>query len=199
MFRNKIARKPVNETVVSMTVGGILYGFNIPLHLIDIYFPIIIATNRNVCLLIYVTDYTIIVLSNLNVVLMTIDRYVAIVHPFVYSKHDNALPGVRWLIGTIWLYSFIAGMSHFFYNKWTPTSYCIPELTIANILVRVLVFPVVLLGGIAIVVLYIRIYLVAARVHRRVHVAQSQVYVYKYKDIFTSIISKYSRAPHTAW
>ena len=183
MFRNKTARKPVNETVVSMTVGGILYGVNIPLHFIDIYFPTISITNRTVCLLIYVMDYTVMVLSNLNVVLMTIDRYVAIVHPFVYSKYDNALPGVRWLIGTIWLYSLIAGIPHFFYSKWTPTSYCIPERTIETVLVIVLVFPVITLGGIAIIIIYIRIYFEVAGVHRRVHFVHSQVYECVYISI----------------
>ena len=170
-----MAHKPVNETVVSMNVGGILYGVNIPLHVIGIYFPTIILTNRTVCLLVYLMHYATIVLSNLNVVLMTIDRYVAIVHPFVYSKYDNALPRVRWLIGTIWLYSFIVGLSHFFYNKWTPTSYCISERTLETVLIRALVFPVIMLGGITIVLLYIKIYIVAAKVHRCVHVAHSQV------------------------
>ena len=147
-----------------MTVGGILHGVNMPLHLIDIYFSTTIYTNRTVCLITYVMHYIIIAACNLNVVLMTIDRYVAIVYPFVYSKYDNALPRVRWLIGTIWLCLFIAGIYHFFYNKWTPTSYCISMWTIETVLVTVIVFPVVLLGGIAIVVLYIRIYFVAARV-----------------------------------
>ena len=170
-----MARKPVNETVLSTTVCGLLYGVNTPLHLVAAYFPIFISTSRTVCLLIVATDYFIIVLSNLNVVLMTIDRYVAIVHPFVYSKHGNTLPRVRWLIVTTWLYSFIAGVSHFFYNRWTSTSYCIAELTIEFILLRVLVFPVITFGGIAIVALYTRIYFVVAQIHRRVHLVNAQV------------------------
>ena len=172
-----MAHKPVNETVLNTTVGGLLYGVNTPLHLVAVYYPIVISTSRAVCLLLVATDYFIIVLSNLNVVLMTIDRYVAIVHPFVYSKHGNALPCVRWLIVTTWSYSFIAGISHFFYNKWTPTSYCISELTIEFILLRVLVFPVITLGGIAIVALYTRIYFVVALIHRRVHLEHTQVYL----------------------
>lgn len=103
------------------------------------------------------------ILSNLNVVLMTIDRYVAVVHPFIYVKYGNSLPVVRWLIGAMWVYSLGVGASFFIYNKWTPESYCIPELTEQPILAQTLVLPEVGVGAVLIIVLYGRIFFIAAK------------------------------------
>jgi hypothetical protein len=162
-IRSSVLRNRVNEIVISLAVADTLYVCNIPLHVVDVYFVTIEVTNRTVCLLIFACDYTVMILSNLNVVLMTIDRYVAVVHPFIYVKYGNSLPVVRWLIGAMWVYSLGVGASFFIYNKWTPESYCIPELTEQPILAQTLVLPEVGVGAVLIIVLYGRIFFIAAK------------------------------------
>ena len=66
------------------------------------------ATNRTLCLFYYAGNNLAVAICNLNILFITIDRYVAIVHPFTYVHFGNSLPCLRWLIGVIWVYSLFA-------------------------------------------------------------------------------------------
>jgi hypothetical protein len=170
--RYPAVRNRVNETVISLALGDILSFINIPMHIISDYVTVLLQTNRTLCLFSYCCNYCIVILSNLNVVLMAVDRYVAIVHPFSYVKYGNSLPHIRWIIGVCWLYSFLAGFSHMIFNKWTPTSYCVEGATIYSIISQVTVLSVVAAGAVAMVILYARIFFVAVRQARTIQVAQ---------------------------
>ena len=147
-------------------MGDLIYGFIIPLHILDIYFPYLEATNGPICLIFYASNNLAVTVCNLNISLITIDRYVAIVHPFTYVRNGHSLPCLRWLIGSIWAYSLFASSTHLFYNKWSPTSYCIMELTIEDILLEIFTLPLICLSAAVVVIAYIHIYLVILR-HKR--------------------------------
>jgi hypothetical protein len=171
-YRYPAVRNRVNETVISLALGDMLCFINIPMHIISDYVTILVQTDRTLCLLFYCCNFSIVIISNLNVVLMAVDRYVAIVHPFSYVKYGNSLPHIRWIIGVCWLYSFLAGFSHMIFNKWTPTSYCVEGATIYSVITQVTVLSIVAAGAVAMVILYARIFFVAVRQARTIQIAQ---------------------------
>ena len=149
-------------------LGDMMYGLILPLHLLDVYFPYLEATNGTLCLFLYAGNNFMITIYSLNIFFITIDRYIAIVHPFVYVRNGNSLPYLRWFIGAIWSYSILTSASYFIYNQWTSTSYCLMELTIQPILLQLFTLPLILLSALAVVTAYVRIYLVILRQRRQI-------------------------------
>ena len=143
-----------------------MYGLIIPLHFLDIYFPYLEATNGTLCLFFYAGNNFVITTCNLNILFITIDRYIAIVYPFVYVRHGNSLPYLRWFIGAIWLYTILTSASCFAYNKWNSTSYCLMELTIQPILLQIFTLPLIMINLLVTILAYVHIYCVILR-HRR--------------------------------
>ena len=140
-----------------------MYVLVLPLHMIDVYFPQLLAANRTLCLLMPVGDTILVTICNLNIALLTIDRYIAIVHPFAYVAHGNSLPFLRWLLAVIWIYSFIVGNLHFLYNKWASSGHCITSLIMQPIINRICVVPIVLFNATLIITAYTHIFLVIRR------------------------------------
>ena len=143
-----------------------MYGVILPIHILDVYFPHMEATNGSLCMIYYATNNMTITICNLNILFITIDRYVAIVHPFAYVRHGHSLPYSRCIIGVIWAYSVLASATHLFYNKWSQASYCLMEFTIQEILLETLTLPLILLSALVVITSYIHIYLVILR-HKR--------------------------------
>ena len=143
-----------------------MYGLITPSHILDVYFPQLEATNRFLCLSYYAGNNLAVAICNLNILLVTMDRYVAIVHPFTYVQYGNSLPCLRWFIGAIWIYSVCTSASHFIYNKWTENSLCLMALTIQPILIEIFILPLIVVSAIVVVASYIHIYLIILR-HKR--------------------------------
>ena len=128
-----------------------------------------------------VTLFLLLLTCNLNILFITIERYVAIVYPFVYVRHDNSLPYLRWYIWAIWLYTILTSASCFAYNKWTSTSYCIIELTIKPILLQLFTLPLIVINLLVTIIAYVHIYWVIQR-HRRQLDAAISIQVNKWSE-----------------
>ena len=174
-------------------LGDMIYGFITPIHILDVYFPQLEATNRTLCLFYYAGNNLAVAICNLNILFITIDRYVAIVHPFTYVRFGNSLPCLRWLIGVIWVYSLFASASHFIYNKWTEKCYCIMALTIQPILIEIFILPLIVFSAIVVVASYVHIYLIILRHKRQIQATiPSQVYIVEVNKMIHNYISIFS-------
>ena len=121
---NKKMQTRVNKVILSLLAADLLISVMLPFHASFLIVPSL-TLNHYACVLRYAINYVAILTSVLSLLLVTCDRYVAIAHPYHYSKHGS-LPHLNLFIAGIWIYSLSYGITIFFWHRW-PVA-CNPEV-----------------------------------------------------------------------
>ena len=113
----------VNKVILSLLVADLFIGVELPFHASFLLVPTL-SLNHYACVIRYAINYFCVLASVLSLLLITIDRYVAIVHPYHYLKHGSLPRHNLFLVG-IWAYSFGYGIAVILWHRW-PVA-CNPE------------------------------------------------------------------------
>ena len=113
----------VNKIILSLLSADIFLSTIIPFHASFLLVPSL-SLNHYACVIRTSLNYVLCLASAFSVVLVTLDRYVAIIYPYHYSNHGS-LPRLNLFIAGIWLYSLGYGVAVILWHRW-PVA-CNPE------------------------------------------------------------------------
>ena len=157
-------RAKVNDIVLSLAVADLCVGLTLPYHSTFFLDPSI-TQNRVACFLRVSITLQHVMASVFNLLLVTIDRYVAILHPYIYYQ-KGSLPRARLLIVVVWSYSVFA-CSIVCYWNYGPRYMCsLTEIATAEFFAAFWAVPF-FIATTVILVLYARIFLVAFKQEQR--------------------------------
>ena len=121
---NKKMQTQVNKVILSLLTADLLISAMLPFHASFLIIPSL-SLNHYACVLRYAINYVAILTSVLSLLMVTCDRYVAIAHPYYYSKHGS-LQHLNVFIAGIWIYSLGYGLTVILWHHW-PVA-CNPEV-----------------------------------------------------------------------
>ena len=157
-------RVKVNDIVLSLAVADLLVGLALPYHS-TVFVDQKITQNSVACFLRVSITLQHVMASVFNLLLVTIDRYVAILHPYIYYK-AGSLPRARLFIVLVWSYSVFA-CSIVCYWNYGPRYMCsLTEIATAEFFAAFWAVPF-FIATTVILVLYARIFLVAFKQEQR--------------------------------
>ena len=161
---NETVRVKVNDIVLSLAVADLCVGLTLPYHA-SFFFDSSLAKNRVGCFLRVSLTLQHVMASVLNLLLVTIDRYVAILHPYIYYA-KGSLPKARLLIVLVWSYSVLVSSIIFFWYKGSRTSCALADIITPEFYATFWASPFFIASAI-ILVLYARIFIVAFKQEQR--------------------------------
>ena len=157
-------RVKVNDIVLSLAIADLCVGLALPYHSTVFVNPSI-TQNRTACFLRVSITLQHVMASVFNLLLVTIDRYVAILHPYIYYR-QGSLPRARLLIILVWSYSLFA-CSIVCYWNYGPRYMCaLTEIATAEFFTAFWATPF-FIATVVTLVLYARIFLVAFKQEQR--------------------------------
>ena len=169
VYRKPSLRTKINLLIINLSLGDMGVGFtfmmNIILSTLDLF-----PESRFVCILSTVSLVTPIALCLYTIGAIAVERYLAIVHPFIYERVVTHKRMTAVCI-VLWLYSALQASWIWGIGKWSPGTYCVVE-NVFPVLYSILYVDshcVVVQG--ASLVLYYRMFKVALK-HRRAIQAQ---------------------------
>ena len=112
---NHALRTRANDFVLSLAIADLMVGLYMPCFSAVYFFPSL-SLNYLYCNFRNFLQLAHVMASILSILLITIDRYVAIIYPLTYYK-TGSLPCSRLLIAVIWIFSIFSTMTIMFWNK----------------------------------------------------------------------------------
>ena len=123
IIRRKKMLNRKSKVVLSLLVADLLIGAELPYHASFLIVPSL-SLNHYACVIRFAINYVVILASMLSLLLVTLERYIAIAHPYHHSKHGS-LPRLKLFVSGIWIYSLSYGVAVIFWHRWPVT--CNPE------------------------------------------------------------------------
>ena len=157
-------RAKVNDIVLSLAVADLCVGLALPFHASFFEDPTM-TKNRAACFLRVSVTLQHVMASVLNLLLVTIDRYVAILHPYVYYS-KGSLPQARLLIVLVWSYSVFVCSVVCYWNKGARLQCALADIVTPEFYAAFWAAPFFLVTT-TIILLYARIFLVAFKQEQR--------------------------------
>src|SRR5262249_38366199 len=110
----------VNSVILCLLSADFILALAVPFYASFLLNPSL-ALNRHACTIRAAITHTTVLASGLSLVLVTTDRYVAIVHPYRYARH-GALPRLRLWVAALWLYALGVGVATMVWGRWPRLS-----------------------------------------------------------------------------
>lgn len=162
----RLSQTVSNYFIFSLALSDLLVGVTIPYHF---FFSvgITLGANKQTCILRFMLVILACSSSIYSLLAIAADRYVAVVHPLHYNKYMSK----RIVSGIIifgWFCSFLFGAVIFYYNEWDEDSYCTLHQTIPRGYLTYGLTPMFISVWLAVLVVYLKIWRVAAKHARRI-------------------------------
>ena len=156
-----------NQFVVSLSVADLTLGIGMPFHAAW-YVVNALRSSKYVCLIRLFLAFTSAAASILNLLLISIDRYVAVLHPLHYPTLVTPVR-VKALIAISWVYALLLGGAVFLTEEWHLETGCAIIYSVSRVylLTACSIQFSVILG--VMFVLYGRILLVAYNHAKKIH------------------------------
>ena len=152
----------VNTFLASLASADLIVGLSYAI------FPLIVSLSTNPVVCVFRLSLLIIyfLASIGNLLLITIDRYVAISYPMYYHSRGS-LPGAKYLIAAIWLYALIAGLILILWHN-EPAMGCDFVLIVKPVYLVLFFAGIIYLCAIAMLLIYTRLFAAAEKQERRI-------------------------------
>ena len=123
ILMNPKMQTQVNKVILSLLLADLLLGAFVPFHASFLLVPSL-SLNRYTCVIRTSVSYFLCLASACSLMLITLNRYVAIIYPYHYSNHGS-LPRLNLFIAGIWIYSLGYGVAVILWHRWPVV--CNPE------------------------------------------------------------------------
>lgn len=144
-----------NRFVLSLAVSDLLVGCSVPYHMVPHYFPEMNMT-KTPCLLRFSLIAFACASSIYNLLLVSADRYVAIVHPLHYSRCMTRKVSLI-LISLVWTIALGLGSCLLYWNHWNENEGVCDISLAPQVYLNYLLAPLFLVVWTVMLVFYIRI------------------------------------------
>ena len=152
----------VNNFIISLAVADLIIGLSYAIF----SFLTSLGANPIICL-IRLTSLVVNFLASIgNLLLVSVDRYVAISYPMYYHTRGS-LPGAPFLIGATWVYALLAGLILIVWHN-EPITGCDIVFLVKPAYFVLFFAGVIYLCAIAMWFIYMRLFAAAAKQERRI-------------------------------
>jgi hypothetical protein len=123
IIRHRQLQTRTNMAVLNLLIFDLLIGVFIPFHTAFFIYPSL-ATNHYACVIRIAINHAVCIATTISLIIVTADRYMAVVHPYRYSQY-GAIPYLRAILVLLCFYSLGYLVSVVVFSHWPAP--CNPE------------------------------------------------------------------------
>lgn len=121
MCRN-LKKRISNKCILNLAVSDLTVGLTLPYH-IAFYLSAKLRNDKETCIMKFALIILACSASIVNVIVVAVDRYIAILYPLHYTKYMSKFV-IRILMAIAWTASISVSIVPVFWNHWEPSEAC---------------------------------------------------------------------------